>query len=165
MTRHFSLATRAFFFASVPMCITLVVSFILVNQVAERRIKSRLRDSLRTTEAVLSRNETEYNQRNLKTLSALTQNAALKAGVGLLRETGEPRLQEQVHETLLRQLQDIGDSLDCDLLLLRDPLDKPVVGVIGSKQSRVRLESSSVEYISSALIRIDGKLYEATSLP
>jgi hypothetical protein len=147
------------------MCLTLVVSFVLVNQAAEGRIKNRLRETLRTTEAVLSRSEAEYNQRNLKTLSALTQSVALKAGVGLLRETGEPRLKEQVHETLLRQLQDIGDSLDCDLLLLRDSLDNPVVGVIGNKQTRARLEPASVDYISSALIRIDGKLFEATSLP
>jgi len=147
------------------MCLTLVVSFVLVNQVTEGRIKSRLRDSLRTTEAVLSKSEAEYSQRNLKALSTVTQNAALKAGIGLLRETGEPRLQEQVHATLVRQLQDIGESLDCDLLLLTDSLDRPVVGVIGSKHVRVKLEPSSVDYISSALIRINGSLYEATSLP
>src|SRR6185295_4295489 len=165
MTRQLSLATRAFLFAFIPMVLTLVLSFVLVSKIAEGRIRSRLRESLQKTEAVLSRSEADYSQRNLRTLSALTENPSLKAGIGLLRETREPHLQEQVHETLVGQLRQIGESLDYDLLLLQDSLEVPVAGVIGSQRTRLKLETDPVEHISASLLRIDRKLYEAVTVP
>ena len=113
----------------------------------------------------MSRSEADYNQRNLKTLSALAENPSLKAGVGLLRETGDPRQLQQVHDTLAGQLRQIGSSLDYDFLLLQDSLDAPVAGVIGKQRTRLALDSSVIEHVAQSLIRIDGKLYEAVSVP
>ena len=165
MTRQISFATRAFLFAFIPMVVTLVVSFVLVSKITDGRIKGRLRESIQKTEAVLSRSEADYNQRNLSTLSALAENPSLKAGVGLLRETGTPQLQEQVRETLAGQLRQIGGSLDYDLLMLQDARDVPVAGVIGKQRTRLKLESSPIETVASSLVRIGGKLYEISSVP
>src|SRR5262245_58524307 len=121
MTRQVSLATRAFLFAAIPMALTLVVSFVFVSTAIEGKIKGRLRTSFQKTEAMATRREAEENQRTLRALSALTENSSLKAGIGLLRETRDATLQEQVHETLARQLAQFAETLDCDLLLLEDP--------------------------------------------
>lgn len=164
MTRHLTLATRAFLFAFIPMVLTLVVSFVLVSKAVDVRIKDRLRENLQKTEAVLSRREADYTQRNLKVLATLTENPSLKAGIGLLRESRKD-LQEQAHETLANQLKAMGDSLDYDLLLLEDPSERPVVGVSGSKRTRLALESHPVTFIAPSLLQVDQTLYEAVSVP
>jgi HD-GYP domain-containing protein (c-di-GMP phosphodiesterase class II) len=165
MKRQLSLATRAFVFGSLPMVLTLVVSFVLVSKAVEGRIKGQLRESLQKTEAVLSRREAEYSQRNFRVLSALTENPSLKAGIGLLRENWDPRGQEQAHATLASQLRQMGESLDYDLLLLEDAAEKPLVGVIGTQRARLALGSHKVEILAPSLIRVDDKLYEAISVP
>jgi len=165
MTRRLSLATRAFLFAFIPMALTLVISFFLVSKAVEGKITGQLRESIQRTDAVLARKEAEYSQHNLRGLSALTENASLKAGIGLLREAGDTRLVEQAHATLAGQLRQIGESLDYDLLLLEDPAERPVVAVIGRQRTRLALESHPVETLAPSLIRVDSKLYEAVSAP
>jgi HD-GYP domain-containing protein (c-di-GMP phosphodiesterase class II) len=165
ITRQLSFATRAFLFAFIPMVLTLVVSFFLVSKAVEGRIKGQLRESLQRTEAILARKEADYSQHSIRVLYALTQNPSLKAGIGLLRENWDDRLRDQVHATLVGQLRQIGESLDYDLLLLKDPAERPVVGVLGRQRTRLALESHPVEILASSLIRIDDTLYEAVSVP
>lgn len=164
MNRQFSLATRAFLFAFIPMVLTLIASFVLVSKAVDVRIKGRLREDLQKTEAMLSRREAEYAQRNLKALATLTENPSLKAGVGLLRENRTEALQEQVHETLANQLKAMGDSLDYDLLLLEDTLERPVVGVVGKARARLP-QSQPITFFAPSLIQVDRTLYEAVSVP
>jgi HD-GYP domain-containing protein (c-di-GMP phosphodiesterase class II) len=165
MNRQLSLATRAFLFAFFPMVLTLIVSFVAVSQAVEGRIKDRLRESLQKTELTMARREADYSRRSLGMLSALTENASLKAGIGLLKEIRDPRLQEQVHETLAGQLQEMGQSLDYDLLLLQNPLEKPVVAVVGRERMRLAVDPERVEFLAPSLLRVRDKLYEAASVP
>jgi hypothetical protein len=164
MNRQVSLATRAFLLAAIPMALTLAVSFALVSRAVESRIKERLRESMQKTEAMLSHREAEYSARRARVLSVLTENPSLKAGIGLLRETRDPALQAQVHETLAGQLAQMGSAIDCDLLLLEDPLDRMVTGIVGPGLYQ-SLGSQSAQRIAPSLMQVDKTLYETVAVP
>ena len=165
MKRQLSLASRAFFFAFVPMGLTLGASFFAINKAVGGRIKGQLRLSLQRTERVLASRDAEYRQRSLLVLSAVAENSSLKAVIGLLREASDPKEQAQVHEMLADQLEGMNESLDYDLLLLENPQGKPVVGVVGASQARARLDSEPIESIAPDLLRVRGVLYEAVPVP
>ena len=165
MTRQLSLEMRAFLFAFVPMGLTLVLSFVVVSRAVESRIKDRLRASLQETEMLISRRESASSAQVYRSLSTLSENSSLKAGIGLLRENPEPRFQEQARETLARQLERMGGSLGFELLLFEDSLDQPVIGIVGSQRSRFTPQSEPVEILAPSLVRVRNKLYEAVSVP
>jgi putative nucleotidyltransferase with HDIG domain len=165
MTRQLSLEMRAFLFAFVPMGLTLVLSFVVVSHAVESRIKDRLRASLQETEMLISRRESASSAQVYRSLSALSENSSLKAGIGLLRENGEPKFQEQARETLARQLERMGDSLGFELLLFEDSSVQPVIGIVGSQRSRFTPQSEPVEVLAPSLVRVRNKLYEAVSVP
>jgi hypothetical protein len=163
MIRQPSLAMRAFLFAFIPMVLTLLLSFFVVQKAVEVRIKDRLRASLHETETLMSRREAEHSQQILRALATLTENPSLKAGISLMRENRDGRLKEGVQETLARQLGDIGTSLGFDLMLFENSLDQPVVGTAGPK--RLRIEAHNVEFLAPSLLRAKGRLYEVASVP
>ena len=165
MTRQLSLEMRAFLFAFVPMGLTLVLSFVVVSRAVESRIKDRLRASLQETEMLISRRESASSAQVYRSLSTLSENSSLKAGIGLLRENPEARFQEQARETLARQLERMGGSLGFELLLFEDSLDQPVIGIVGSQRSRFTPQSEPVEILAPSLVRVRNKLYEAVSVP
>ena len=165
MTRQLSLEMRAFLFAFIPMALTLVLSFVVIGSAVESRIKDRLRASLQETEMLISRRESASSAQVYRSLSSLSENSSLKAGIGLLRENPEPRFQEQARETLARQLERMGGSLGFELLLFEDSLDQPVIGIVGSQRSRFTPQSEPVEILAPSLVRVRNKLYEAVSVP
>jgi putative nucleotidyltransferase with HDIG domain len=165
MTRQPSLAMRAFLFASIPMVLTLVLSFIVVRKAVEDRIKDQLRTSLQETETIVSRRATESAGQISRAISTLTENASLKAGVALLQENRDARLQDQAHETLARQLGQIGTSLGFDLMLFEDSTDQVVVGTVGPQQSRLELKTDPVEFVAPSLVQTKGNLYDVVSVP
>ena len=165
MSRQPSLAMRAFLFAFIPMVLTLLLSFVVVHKAVEGRIKDRLRASLHETEMLISRREAEHSQQILRALSTLTENASLKAGITLLQENRDGRLQGEVQETLARQLGEMSESLGFDLMLLENPLDQPVVGIAGPQRSRVELQPGTTEFLAPSLLRVKGQLYEVATIP
>ena len=165
MKRQLSLATRAFLFAFVPMCLTLAASFFIVSKAVEGRIKVRLRMSLQRTEKILAARDAEYRQRSLLVLSALTENSSLKAVIGLLRENPEPKAQAQAYEILADQLRQMNKMLEYDVILLENPAGKPVVGVIGASRADLGQGSESIEFLAASLLRVQGILYEAMAVP
>ena len=165
MNRRLSLATRAFLLAFVPMALTLIVSFVAVNKAVEARVKDRLRDSLRKTEAVLSNWEADYNRRSLGILSVLAQNPSLKAAIGLQREARDPNMREQAIQTLVVQLNSMGETLDYDLLLVEDAFNGTALGVVGTETVRIDTRLQRLGLDSSSLLRVQGTLYETVSIP
>ncbi|MBI4463550.1 MAG: HD-GYP domain-containing protein [Acidobacteria bacterium] len=165
MKRQPSLSTRAFFFAFVPMCLTLVASFFVINKAVEGRIKGRLRLSLQKTERMLAGRDAEYRQHTLSALTTVTENPSLKAVIGLLRESPDPKSQAQVYGILADQLQQMNKLLDYDVLLLEDPTGKPVVGVMGANRVELGQGSESIEFLAASLLRMHTVLYEAIAVP
>src|SRR5258708_1297317 len=86
MTTKLPLASRAFLFAFLPICLTLGASFFTINQTIRAEIKQGLKESLRRMERTLNATAAEYNNRNLQMLTILTEGAGLSTGIDLLRE-------------------------------------------------------------------------------
>ena len=55
MTRMNSLATQAFVFSFVPVCVVLATSFFALTRAIEVHIKSGLRESIEQSDALLQR--------------------------------------------------------------------------------------------------------------
>jgi signal transduction histidine kinase len=146
------------------MAMTLVVSFVVINVVVEETIKTGLRESLERTETLLTVREASHREQQRLVLSALTENPSLKASIGLLRETRDPSLREQVDRTLVSQLREMGRTLGYNLLLLDDAAGRPVVGVAGSPLTALE-PAEPVEFLRPDLARVRGALYESVSVP
>lgn len=170
MNRQLSMATRGFLFTFIPVGLTLVLSLVAISSAVEARIKQGLRDSLRRDESRRSNQETEYRDRTLRVLSAMTQNSALKAAIGLSRESHDPETTQQVKATVVAQLTQMRDLLEYDLLLLQDVMDHPMAAVAtvnaaGGETRTQEIDTRTAEFIAPSLLRIQDKLYESISIP
>src|SRR5258708_7385694 len=105
MTRRTSLATRSFLFSFVPVCLVLAVSFVALTAIVKRRIKVGLRESLQRSEDVVARARAEASNRASQFVGVLTENAGLKAAIGLLHEPlATPENSAQIRRTIEAQL-------------------------------------------------------------
>ena len=96
MRRPFSLATRTFLLTFLAMCVVLVAGFFALNAALKARIKEGLKENLRLTEQQLDQQEVEYNRLATELIATLSENAGLKAAIGLSREQSKPALRAEV---------------------------------------------------------------------
>src|ERR1017187_5915293 len=115
MRRPFSLATRTFLLTFLAMCVAQVVGFFTLNAALKTRIKEGLKENLRLTEQQRGQQEAEYNRRANELIAALSENAGLKAAMGLSRKESSPALQLQVRATIGDRLRQLSQGLDFDL--------------------------------------------------
>ena len=100
------------------MCAVLAAGFFALNAAIKVRIKEGLKENLQHTQQRLDRTEAEYNRRNTELVAILSDNAGLKAAVGLLKEN--PAARSQIRSTIEDQLRQISFGLDYDLLVVTD---------------------------------------------
>src|ERR1700704_5702385 len=121
MKRTVSLTTRAFVFAFFAMCLMLAGSFFTINAAIRAKIKEGLKESMRRSERALDGANADYSRRNMQLLAILSQDAGLKAGIGLLRKLPDGKqARPQVLKTIENQLREVGGVLDYDILILND---------------------------------------------
>ena len=166
MKTALSLATRTFLFSFLSMCLVLVMVFFTINAVIKEKIKEGLKETLHRAEKVQDKAEAEYYRRNNQLIAILSENAGLKAGIGLLQEGPADQVARlQIRKTIEAQLHELGNPLDYDLLMITDP-DGQVVAALGGKDAgRVQLDSILVGSSTSSLISLEGTLYQATTVP
>ncbi|PYV41998.1 MAG: hypothetical protein DMG06_15415, partial [Acidobacteria bacterium] len=111
-----SLAARTFLFSFLSMCLVLIVSFFTINAVIKEKIKEGLKETLNRAEKVLDKTEAEYHRRNSQLIAVLSENAGLKAGIGLLQEGfADQDVRLQICKTIEAQLYDLVNPLDYEL--------------------------------------------------
>jgi len=166
MKRNLSLTSRAFLFAFLPICLMLGASFITINAAIRAKIKESLKESMRRTERTLDSANADYNRRNIQMLTILSQDAGLKAGIGLLRKMPQGAAKRaQVLQTIETQLREVGGVLDYDLLILNDSKGLPLGGYVGKNLQDTPLDSISSTEDLFPFINVGGKLFEATAVP
>jgi len=166
MKSHLSLPTRIFLFAFVSVCLVTGAGFGTLNEAIKGKIKDRLKESFQASEQVLDYTATRYRNRSTQLLVVLSENAGLKAAMGLLSEIpAHPRAAAQVRKTIEANLFEIGRGLDYQLMLVTDSSGKPLAGTVNLAWGTTPLDPlpSSVE--PSPLIEVQGILYEATTVP
>jgi putative nucleotidyltransferase with HDIG domain len=161
MIRSLRLSTRTFVISFLPLSAALACGFLATRMVVKERVRSGLRQSLHQSENRLRRIQTEYDQRNRRLVAILSENAGLKAAIGLLRESSS---QLEIRRTLEDQLRELSDVLDYDLLLVSDSQGQSAAGLIRSGKTTTALNPDAIS-IDSSLIEIQGVPYEVINLP
>jgi signal transduction histidine kinase len=126
------LATRAFIFSFVPVCIALLAITTAINAVVNQRVRQDLRESLKNSDDLLNRASAEYARQNAALLAKLTDSAGLKAAVGLLAEgANDPAVLDQVRRTISAQLAELQSASLYDLLAVSDIRGRTLASTFG----------------------------------
>lgn len=160
-----SLSKRAFLFSVLPIALALIVSFWALNSVVKQRVKEGLRESLRKSEQMVVRANKDAATREGRFVSTLTENASLKAALGLLGEAQRsPEYAEQVRNTLEAQLRDVHGLVGYDLLAINNWNGRMLAGLqfTRGKEQRIGTLPSTA---SQSLVDVSGELYEISTTP
>jgi HD-GYP domain-containing protein (c-di-GMP phosphodiesterase class II) len=166
MMRRLSLTTRIFLFALFSVCFLGGAGFWTLNRAIRHAIQDRLKESFQTSSQLLDEVETRYRRRSIQLLSVVSENAGLKAALGLLREVPSgPAGQQQVRKTIEANLFEIGRGLEYRIMLVTDSVGHPVAGTISRPWGTIPLDPLPVSVEPSSLIEVQATLYEATTVP
>lgn len=165
VTHRLSLTMRAFLLAFLPVCFMLVGSFYAVNATLRSKIKEGLKQSLLQTERARDSVNTEFNRRTIQLLAILSEDA----GSGNGNTSGSNRLGFKAGpkdiSRIERQLREVGELLEYDLLILNDGAGRPLAGFVGKNIQDAPLDSFSSTLDLFPFINVGGILFEATTVP
>ncbi|HEV2417819.1 MAG TPA: ATP-binding protein [Terriglobia bacterium] len=165
MKRPLSLFARTLLLSFVCMCAVLAAGFFVLHAAIKVRIKDGLKEDLQHTQQQLDEREAEYNQRNTQLLAILSNNAGLKAAVGLLREQFGAAAQSQARSTIEDELREISQGLDYDLLMVLNTQGDVVASLGASVEGSQAYRALPVHLGSPSLIRMGPALYTVTTVP
>ncbi len=147
------------------MCAVVAGGFIALNTALRARIKEGLKADLRLTEQRLDEQDAEFNRRDRDVIATLSQNASLKAAIGLSSEQSGPAVRAQVRETIEDQLRDLSRDVDFGLLLVINPEGTVIASVGANVEEDQAQQFSSDRSNGPWLVRAGHDLYKVTSVP
>ena len=157
-----SLSTRIFLHYFPAMCVALAAGFFAINSMVRSRIKEGLKASLHGIEGILVKTDSEQERYTSQLLVILSENAGLKAAMGLYREISGPGSIAQARRTVQLQLRELTAALDYKLAIVSDTDGSPIgVLVDGNIDNHLRPELGG----SGAVVKIGETLYETTTVP
>ncbi len=160
------LGTRIFVLSFPPMCVALIVAFFTIHTLIRARIKEGLKDSLHRAESVLDKLDVEHTRRNREFVSILSENAGLKAAVGLFREVGsDSQVFLQARRTLLAQIQELITPLDYDLCAVFDSEGHLLVALVDGKPRNINPTERPEASLMNRMTKVGAHLYETTNVP
>ena len=165
MKRPLSLFAHTLLLSFLCMCAVLATGFFVLHTAIKVSIKDGLKENLQHTQQQLDEREAEYNLRNTELLAILSNDASLKAAVGLLRERFSAAAQFQVRSTIEDELRAMSRGLDYDLLMVTGTQGKVVASVgagVGGSQAYRNLP---VGLGGPSLVRVGPTLYSVTTVP
>src|SRR5262249_44882374 len=144
------------------MCVALAAGFFAINSMVRSRIKEGLKASLHGIEAVLVKTDLEHDHYTTQLLAILSENAGLKAAMGLYREISGPESIAQARQTVQLQLRELTATMDYNLAIASDTDGAPIAVLVnGETGKRIVPEAAD----SSAMLKIGETLYETTTVP
>jgi signal transduction histidine kinase len=164
--RKFSLATRTFLISFAPLCLVMIFIFVGLNAVLREKTRQEIKHHVHTSEVLLERANEDYAQRTVQVASLLTENAGLKASIGLLRETTEEGgRRNQVRQTIEEQLKDLHGVVGYDLVAIFDSEDRAVAAL--ELRGGMLEHSDSLPHIPTdpSLLNVGGVLFELETAP
>jgi len=121
VNRMNSLATRAFVFSFVPVCLVLATSFFALTAAMERHIRAGLRESIEKSEALLQRAHRESAARIAQFATGMADSAGLKSTIQLAHENApSSEGAAAARRTIEAQLREIHALVGYDLLAVTD---------------------------------------------
>jgi signal transduction histidine kinase len=164
--RKLSLATRTFLISLLPLCLTMTFTFFGLSMALKDKTSAGLRDYVHTSELLLEKVNESDAQRTAQAASLLTENAGLKASIGLLRETAETsELRSQVERTIEEQLRELHKRVGYEFLAISDSEDRTILALELRGATLTRVSSPPAIDGASALLELNGVLYQVASAP
>jgi HD-GYP domain-containing protein (c-di-GMP phosphodiesterase class II) len=141
----------------------------MVQQFVQLSVRGDLRASLRQNELAIARVHAQADQQNSRFLRIVGENAALKAGMQLLRSkhgSGAARM------TVEDQLRELGEHMGFDFLLVSAPNGEPLAGVVretGSDQNAtgqlIPFNPSLIDHSGNGLLQLRSQTFQVASVP
>jgi len=164
--RKLSLASRTFLISLLPLCLTMTFTLFGLSIALKNRTSDGLRDYVHTSELLLEKVNESDARRTAQAASLLTENAGLKASLGLLRETAEnARLRSQVERTIEEQLKELHNRVGYDFLAISDSQDRTILALELRNATLTRVSSVPAINSASAMVDLSGVLYQVESAP
>ena len=160
------LKTRAFVLCFVPFALLLTCSFWMIQRFVQSTVREGLRTSLRQNQAAIANIRAKNNVEKSRFLRVAGENAALKAGIQLLRT--HPNV-ESARTTVEDQLRELGEHMGFDFMLVSAPDHTPLAGVVrsgnGEKSQLVPLDLSRLDPHGAAFAFLNGRGFQMASIP
>ena len=161
-----SLPTRMFLYSFVTVVLVVGAGFWTLNRAIRGKIQVRLKESFQMSGKLMDAVSVRYRARSVQMLSVLSENAGLKAALGLLRELPPGAGgSNQVRRTIEATLFELGKGLEYQLMVVTDSAGHAVAGTVTRPWGTIPLKPLPTTFVSSPLIGVQGVLYEATTVP
>ncbi|HYI92192.1 MAG TPA: HD-GYP domain-containing protein [Bryobacteraceae bacterium] len=153
---------RTFLWSIVPFAILLVGTFWTVEKSVTATVREGLRASLRENQAAAAAMQRRTQVQSTRSLRVVAESAALKAGLQLLLANTSSK---DARQTVEDQLQEIGEAIGVDLLLVSTIEGAPMVGVIRIEDKLTALDTDRLKKPIGELFLRDGRAFRVTSIP
>jgi HD-GYP domain-containing protein (c-di-GMP phosphodiesterase class II) len=166
MKYRISLPTRIFLLAFATVLLVSGAGSWTLNKALRQNIRERVKESLESSGELADNVARDSRTRTNRMLSVVTENAGLKAAVGLLRELPPQQANSPlVRRTIEENLFALNKDLEFDLLILNDYQGNTVAGLQRSQLGTVPINPLPSAFVPQALMEFDQTLYEATTVP
>jgi putative nucleotidyltransferase with HDIG domain len=156
------LRTRVFLFSFVPFAILLTLGFLSIERQVRVTVREGLRTSLRENHQAFAKAQAKSDIRNNRFLRIAGENAALKAGIRLLKD--EPT-SGPARETVEDQLRELCARMNFDLLSVAAPDGASLAGVARRGEEFVPSAIAPAAASGAGLVSVDGQIFQIASVP
>ncbi len=166
MKRMSSLATRAFVFSFVPVCVVLAIGFFALTAAMERRVRTGLRESIEKSQKLLQKAHRESTLQIAQFAAGMADSAGLKSAIQLAHEnSASPEGEAMARRTIEAQLSEIHKLVGYDLLAVTDWKGQTLGAMEihgGAAKSPQEMPAFSDP---PSLMEFEGVLYDLSAVP
>jgi signal transduction histidine kinase len=164
--RMSSLATRAFVFSFIPVCVVLAIGFFALTAAMERHVRTGLRESIEKSQNLLQRAHRESTLQIAQFAAGMADSAGLKSAIQLAHEnSASPEGASMARRTIEAQLSEIHKLVGYDLLAVTDWKGQ----TLGALEIRAGDAKSPREMPAfsdpPSLMEFEGVLYDLSTVP
>lgn len=160
-----TLATRAFIFAFLPLCLVLLGIVLTIHSTVKTRIRDGLQESIQRSERTLELAKEDLERRNTRLLTQVSEDSGLKAGMGLLREARYGQAPDGRALALINeQVAGLAKSLQYDFVYLIDSEGAPITAFDG-QSAKIPLDNITSGLQFFPVMQLRGGFYTGTTVP
>lgn len=155
-----SLPARTFLISFLPLILVMTLAFIGFSVALKNRTRDGIRDYVHSSEQLLDKANESDRQRTLEVAHLLTEDAGLKASIGLLREADDNAvLRTEAQRTVEEQLRQLH-GLGYELVVIADSQYRTIAAMKASKNGLAECRSLPLIPGEASLLDVDGEFYE-----
>ena len=165
MKRALPISVRFLVLGFLPISLALLAGFNWFRGGIAESVRGGLQQTLVESQQVQTNLRLDARRQRLSLLATLGENASLKAGLSLSRETSSSAAAQR---TLQDQLLEMATSLDADLVGLRDAGGRPVAAIRRSEPESAgwkAIAASDLPSDGNRLATARGELFELITVP